>query len=186
MQQHRNTVDEVADQETPEPAASSATLMKTDTFEGFFRANYRKLVAFTMALGASHEIADDVVAETMAVMYSKWSMLSEIRSPLAYAKKVAHRTLLAEWNRRHRRRELPTDQVPYDRPEPPVAADLEMMVKGAVAALPSAQQKIVALKLDGWDVQEIAELLGITRSTVRVHLMNARQRLHRELEPEPR
>ena len=68
--------------------------------------------------------------------------------------------------------------------DPPPGADLDLLA--AVAALPRAQRAAVALfYLEDRPVAEVAELMGCSESTVKVHLHRARARLAAALALDP-
>jgi RNA polymerase sigma-70 factor (ECF subfamily) len=61
-------------------------------------------------------------------------------------------------------------------------AELQQKLAGCLARLPKRQAEVFVLsRMEGLKAEEIAELLGCSHQTVRVHLHRAMKRLAREL-----
>ena len=81
-----------------------------------------------------------------------------------------------------RRRRRMAGPLPEDLPAPPVT-DLGLWER--VAALPEKQRAVVHLHYaEGYSVQEIAEVLGVTASAVKMRLARAREALRQAWEVE--
>ncbi|MCB9849722.1 MAG: RNA polymerase sigma factor [Phycisphaerales bacterium] len=74
------------------------------------------------------------------------------------------------------------DSAPPQAHELVAGAELNDRVRAAIAALPERQQSVLVLRhLEELSYPEIAELLGMSESTVRVQVRNARESLCRML-----
>jgi RNA polymerase sigma-70 factor (ECF subfamily) len=148
-------------------------------FEAFFKTNYRPLVWTLMRMGATTAEAEDVLQETMLLIYGRWS---EIKEPLGFARVAAVRALL----RTKRRSQDLTSRlaaggwlpVPWEEAKLESADGTEVRaVLDLISRLPAKQREVMALTFDGYTANEIAKMLQIKVSTVGVHLHRARQAL---------
>lgn len=115
----------------------------------------------------------DATAAALAWAWEHRSRLRSLTSPVAYLYRVGQSAS------RQRRSPLVVERPAAS--DPLVEPDLERVLGG----LPE-RQRVVLLLVDGadWTHAEVAELLGIRRSTVEQHLERARQRVRRELKVE--
>jgi RNA polymerase sigma-70 factor (ECF subfamily) len=141
-----------------------------DQIEQLFQVEAARLWrAVLVYVGGRREVADDVVAEAFAraIVYQ-----GEIRRPIGWLYQVAFRLAAAEM-----RREGWAD----DEPAPIVGPPEVLGVFDALRRLPPKQRVAVVLHHEvDLPVREIAERMGISAATVRVHLHRGRNRL-REL-----
>ena len=73
--------------------------------------------------------------------------------------------------------------ISKERPEGSLrASELQQKLSGCLAKLPKRQAEVFVLsRLEGLKTEKVAELLGCSQRTVRVHLHRAVKRLAREL-----
>jgi DNA-directed RNA polymerase specialized sigma24 family protein len=117
-----------------------------------------------------YERGGEAVAEALAYAWERWDQVSTIEKPVAYLYRVGQ-------SRTRRRRVRAT----YDSPvhtqlmyEPGLAA--------AMASLPRRQRTAVFLVHGlGWTHYEVAELMGVTRTTVEKHLERGLARLRQTM-----
>jgi RNA polymerase sigma-70 factor (ECF subfamily) len=129
---------------------------------------YRSLYAYT---GGRRDISEDAMVEAFARAISEGE---RVRDPAAWLYRTAFRLAAAEL-KEDRRREQHHEEVAEPPPEPPAG------VLRAVKTLSSQQRSAVVLHyLADLPVQEVANRMGVTTATVKVHLFRARRRL-REL-----
>jgi DNA-directed RNA polymerase specialized sigma24 family protein len=140
-------------------------------FEAFFAENEPRLRrALVAAYG--NERGREATAEALAWACEHWSRMADVEHPVAYLFTVGRSR-----TRPRRRRWL------VGRPEPGADRPVEPGLAAALAAL-SEQQRVVVVLVHGygWTHQEVADLLGVTRSTVQQHLERGLARLRAELE----
>jgi RNA polymerase sigma factor (sigma-70 family) len=155
-----------------EPIASAPP-----TFDDFFRAEYRRVVGLTLVLCGRRAIAEELAQDAFVQAYRRWDRISAYDDPGAWVRRVA--VNLATSSLRRRTREVRaltrlagrrTDAVS----EPRVDGDFWP----AVRALPRRQAQCVALRyLEDRSIDDIAAVLDINPTTVRVHLHAARTSL---------
>jgi DNA-directed RNA polymerase specialized sigma24 family protein len=140
-------------------------------FTTFFEDVEPRLRHALVAAYGSHA-GSDAVAEALAWAYEHWDRMQGIQSPVAYLFRVG------QTRTRRSRRSLPLATPDVESHEPEVEPGLEPLVR----ALPQQQRVSVLLvhRLD-WTHAEVAELLGISPSTVATHVSRALDALRRGL-----
>jgi RNA polymerase sigma factor (sigma-70 family) len=110
------------------------------------------------------EVGAEAAAEAMAYAFENWDRLSQMINPAGYVYRVGQTAA-----RRVRR---PLRKCPS--PSPTELPDIEPGLVPALHAL-SEQQRTVVLLVVGfsWRQSEVAELLGLSGSTVHAHLERA-------------
>lgn len=156
-----------------------------DAFEQFFRDEYRGLVVFVERYGAQPADAEDVACEVMDQARRRWS---ELRNPRNWVRKAASHEFLKEKQRTEKRaqyaRLLAADRHHHDGPTGTATEGWEH-VRQSLARLPPTQRMVMALTVDGYKPEEIAELLGKPPDTVRSNLREARRKLRTWLDDQP-
>ena len=157
--------------------------MSTDTdlgFEEFVHARLPRLLRFGRALTGDENAAADLVQDALERTLPRWSrVIAGEGDPEAYVRRVMVTRNVSLWRRV--RRERLTDAVPDTGArdaEPP----WESAVWQAVAALPAKQRTVMALRYyDDLSEAEIAEVLGVSRGTVKSQASRAREALRAAL-----
>lgn len=144
-----------------------------ESFDAFARrAEQRLSIALCAAYGP--EIGAEATAEALAYAWEHWDRLAEMVNPLGYLYRVGQSK-----SRRFRWRRPPIA------PEPESTGEV-VVEPGLLAALRklSSQQRtaVVLINSYDWTQQEVADLLGISRSSVQTHHERGMQRLRRALE----
>jgi RNA polymerase sigma-70 factor (ECF subfamily) len=140
-------------------------------FELLFRRDgqgvWRTIYAFA---GGRRDVAEEAVAEAFARAIAH---AGGIRDPLPWIYRTAFR-LAAEELRRERRRTTEAREASVDPPE------LGELMRALRQLSPNQRAAIVLRFEEGFTVEEVAERMGVTSPTVRVHIHRGRKRL-REL-----
>jgi RNA polymerase sigma-70 factor (ECF subfamily) len=132
---------------------------------------WRSLLGFT----GDPELAKDAMAEAFAQAMGRGD---SIRHQGRWVWRAAFRIASGEMKQRSQRRPLKDDRS-YEMPEP--ATDLLRLLR----QLSPRQRAVIILHFyAGHSTREIAEILGSTTGTVRVHMSQGRRRLRRLLEME--
>ncbi len=167
-----------------EPSApDEATLveLRSAAFEDFFRREYRAMVALAAAVSGSPHTAEDLAQEAMVRARQHWDRIGAFDKPGTWVRRV---TINLSINSRRRvAREARTRLAWGERREPaeqPQGLDPDLL--DALRALSPHQRGAVALHyLEDRSTPEIADLLGCSESTARVHLHRGRQALAQHL-----
>jgi RNA polymerase sigma factor (sigma-70 family) len=122
-------------------------------------------------------LAEDVAAEAFARLWSRWGEIRGADHAGGFVFKTAMRLCRREVGRR-RRSAVPSSTAVDD-----VERALERHEVGAaLASLPLRQRQAVVLRdWAGFATRDVARLLSMKESTVRVHLARARERLRERL-----
>ena len=148
-------------------------------FAEFYAA--RKDTVFRAALVAvgQRAAAEDAVAEAFTRAYERWRTVQNHPNPTAWVIKTALNTHRSSW-RRWRRERL--DAVPDRAAADPTPTALSADLLRVLLDLPTRQRQVVALRvLADLSAEETATILGITPSTVGVHLHRAMSWLREQL-----
>ena len=157
-----------------------------DQFRAFYMDQVPRLVSMLMALGASLDLATDLVQETMIVAFRRWTA---IRNPFAWVRKVARRKLYAHFGRSRHNSGIQVDAIHDGQLLLRSSSSIdEWVARHAIlevlAGLPSRQREVMTLTLDGHQPAEIADMIGIEPQAVRASLLKARRAVRKRLSGE--
>jgi RNA polymerase sigma-70 factor (ECF subfamily) len=147
-------------------------------FDEFFRSEYPLLIGFLQKIGFEREQAKDAAAEAMTGAYESWARIDR---PRAWVRKVACR-IASEQARRAREGPLKAvaggwaSATHYEVDVVELNEEQDLLLR-LLRQLPRQQRLVMAWHLDGFDSNEISELLGRPPATVRSTLRHARDRL---------
>jgi RNA polymerase sigma-70 factor, ECF subfamily len=150
-------------------------------FEDFYLKHFDTVARAIHMATESREESMDIAQEAFVRTWARWGRLRRNQSPLPFTLTVARNLATSRVRQviRHRRAiaRMPSSD---EMPEGSMAAGLE--VREALAELPDRQRWAVVLcDLIGLSSPEAASIVGVTPSTLRVHLARARDRLRRAL-----
>ena len=145
-----------------------------------------KLYRFALSFTRRTDEAEDVVQEVGMKMWERRDELDALRSVEAYAMSAVRNRCLdyarsphhhtEEWIESH---DTAHEQTPYKSLE---QADMAAFVRRLIERLPEQQQMVIRLRdVEGYELDEISEILGISEGTVRTNLSRARQKIREEL-----
>ncbi|MEF3405724.1 RNA polymerase sigma factor [Agromyces sp. CCNWLW203] len=163
----------------PEPAdASSTTSAETAWFTDVVREHSTALVRYFARRGPRQD-AEDLAAEVFA---TAWRRRADVprEAVLPWLYRTAGFTLA---NGRRKHVDLPVDEVPETgsvriEHDPELSALFDAELRGALESVGERDRRILLLHAwEGLDGQELAEVLGISRSGADAALSRARKRL---------
>lgn len=140
------------------------------------------MLAVTMGLTRRRGEAEEVTQEAFYRAYRDWDRVGRMDHPGAWTRRVALNLAVGRWRRfrveaRALLRLTPAIEAPA--PDEPESARFWE----AVRALPDRQAQAIALTyVEDLDAESVGQILGISASTVRVHLSRARATLAKRLE----
>ncbi|MFI9275770.1 SigE family RNA polymerase sigma factor [Kitasatospora sp. NPDC052896] len=147
-------------------------------FGEFVRQRSAALFRTAYLLTGSRERAEDLVQEGLEKAYRHWRRICATDSPEAYVRRIVVNLANDSWRSRRRAGEC-TELV--DRPvgeDPYLLVDLRDELVHALHALPMGMRTAVVLYyLHDMDDQQIAEVQGVSPSTVRSQLARALAKL---------
>jgi RNA polymerase sigma-70 factor (ECF subfamily) len=135
-----------------------------DSFSEFVKSNERRLRE-SLSAACGDQVGRDAAAEALEYGWENWDRVRDMENPAGYLFKVG---------RGRGRRMLSRSRPLFDRVDPVRLPDVEPKLPEALARLSERQRMIVILiHCDQWTQGEVAELLGLSRSSVRNHLDRA-------------
>jgi RNA polymerase sigma-70 factor, ECF subfamily len=130
---------------------------------------WRAVFAFTR----DRALTSDAVAEAFAQCLRRGA---DVREPRAWIWRASFRIAAGELKERDRWRPLPEAW------DPPAPGEPVKLLSAIGRLAPRQRAALILRHYAGYDVGEIASLLGLARATVRVHLSRGRRRLRTLLE----
>jgi RNA polymerase sigma factor (sigma-70 family) len=148
-------------------------------FEGFYRAEFRAVVAVVHSLTGRRDVAEEIAQDAFVITHDRWSRVAGYDRPGDFVRRVAlNRALSALRRRGAEHRALERWQGRAAAPPDDVRADDETGLWAAVRRLPARQAQAVALLyVEDQPIPRIAEILGCSENTVKTHLKRARATL---------
>jgi RNA polymerase sigma-70 factor (ECF subfamily) len=148
---------------------------KADSFEDFFRGEYRDVLGLAYVLSGSWPTAEELTMDAFEVAFRDWPRIARLDKPGAWVRKVVSNAAVSRFRRlgaARRAAERMADDARLD--DSREGAE----VWDAVRRLPTRQAQVTALTyLSGYARAEVADLLGISEESVKTHLERARRRL---------
>jgi RNA polymerase sigma factor (sigma-70 family) len=156
-------------------------------FRGLYDRNYAKVLGYALRRADSRDDAMDVVAETFLVAWRRLDGVPDGERALLWLYGTARRVLANQVRSSTRQRRVADRLAQLPAPPALLQADdgLSAAIGGAFRRLSDSDREL--LLLTGWeelDAAQIAEVIGVTRGSVRVRLHRARARFSKELERE--
>ncbi len=139
-----------------------------EAFAEFVRARAPGLYRYAYLLAANAHDADDLVQEALIRLRGAWPRIQRKDDPTGYARTTIARLHVSFWRRRRRESVVPEvpERMVDDRGYGD--ADRRAAVLRALAALPARQRAVVVLRFyENLTEEQIADVLGISRGTVR-------------------
>jgi RNA polymerase sigma factor (sigma-70 family) len=154
--------------------------------ESLFRAAYDDLVRAAYALLGNHADTEDAAQNSFHKLMLAWARIGGLPTAgeqRAYLTRIMINEALQILRLPHRKwerigvaaGEQGVHQEPLDESEQ-AREDLRLVWK-AIGKMPATRREVVILHAAGYEYEEIAARLGISESTVRSHISNARQQL---------
>ncbi len=147
---------------TPAPGAGR-------DFEEFYVDHHRELARLAYLATGDHEIADDIAAEALLVIWKKWDRIGEIEHPTAYVRRTVLNIATSTIRSRVReRRGLVALVSRLEQHAPATDGAAVLDVRAALLELPPGRRACVILRyaLD-LSVEEVAATLQIRVGTVK-------------------
>ncbi len=162
---------------------SSARLSAKPSETQKLRDDHRALTALVARQLGGSEV-EDIVAEAFLRFLERNTEANELESPRAYLLSIARNLVYGEIRRRIRQRRVfePFDPSEDESvgPESPAACAAVLEVESILARLSELDRRAFILrKVEGFELEQIAETLGISRSTTQRRVASAGEFLRR-------
>lgn len=143
-----------------------------------------KLFRLALRITSNREEAEDIVQDTLMKLWNQRNEWSAIRNMETYSMTVCRNLALDAINKRERQN-ISLDETAHDQPDSSRMQDEVLMrqqqmdrIRAIIQQLPEKQRTIILLRdIEEKSYQEIAEIMGINLSDVKVNLFRARQTL---------
>ena len=153
-------------------SAQQATRLE-DEYAAFYLAEFPQVVRTSYLIVHDRQGAEDVAQEAFIQLLAHWAKVSKYERPEAWVRRVAIR-IAARSARREQRR--PT--VEHGSVSTPDFAPQDLDLLMAIKRLPARQRAAVALfYFEDLPLSEVADILGCSHATAKVHVFKARSRL---------
>jgi RNA polymerase sigma-70 factor, ECF subfamily len=171
----------IARQMTSADARLVAQIRRGDAEAGrrLVRDHYLGVYRYLFYLTGNPESAADLTQETFLHAWRSLDTLDEQTVLRPWLHRIAHRLFLEAL--RSRRPSVSLESL-AELPEPGAAAFTEAVeLRALIGQLPLEEREMVVLHyLEGYNSEEIAQIMGVPAGTVRYRLYEARARLRRE------
>jgi RNA polymerase sigma-70 factor (sigma-E family) len=150
------------------------------TYRAFATEATPALFRSAWLLSGDWHLAEDLVQDCLARMYTAWPGIGRIDNPAAYAHTVLVRQFLSH-RRRRSSTERPSERLPEVGANTP-DTDLRLALSAALAQLPDRDRAVVVLRyLADRSVEQVAIDLGRSPGAVRIQAMRALAKLRAQL-----
>lgn len=137
-----------------------------EAFRAFFRAEFGHVVRRLTIVTGSRETAEDSAQEAFVKLYARWRKVSGYENPQAWVRTVATRIALRAVGRKSGSL---VESVPAG------TSEERLDLRSAITQLTPRQRAAVILHyFDDLPIDQIADAIGCSASTVKVHLHRAR------------
>lgn len=167
----------------PEPIPhSQESTVVYESFESFYREEFKSVVGLAFALSGSRLGAEDLAQEAFIKAHERWNRISKYDKPGAWVRRIVANLAISGFRRRSAEKKALSrlagrrqESIPELEPED---EEFWQMVRD----LPRRQAQATALfYIEDRSVAEIAEILECSTSTAKVHLHRGRQALGAKL-----
>ncbi len=149
-----------------------------ESFESFYRREFRPMVALAFALSGSRLAAEDLAQEAMMVAHRRWAEVARLERPDAWVRRVVSNMSVSAYRKRASEARALARLAGRRQEVLPAMEPADDEFWKAVRALPTRQAQALALHyLEDLPVAEIAEVLDCSPSTAKVHLFRGRKNL---------
>ncbi len=167
----------------PDPVPRNEELaVSHESFESFYRREFREVVGLAYALSGSRLGAEDLAQEAFIAAHERWDRIGGYDKPGAWVRRVVANKAVSGFRRKAAEaKALARLAGQRHQPLPELEAPDEEFWR-MVRKLPDRQAQSIALfYIEDRPVAEIAEILDCAPSTAKVHLFRGRQALARKL-----
>ena len=141
-----------------------------------------KLFRLALRITSNREEAEDIVQDTLIKLWNQRDEWSAIQNMETYSMTVCRNLALDSLNKRERQN-ISLDETVHDQPDISRTQDEALIrqqqmdsIQAIIQQLPEKQRTIILLRdIEEKSYQEIADIMGVSLSDVKVNLFRARQ-----------
>jgi RNA polymerase sigma factor (sigma-70 family) len=161
---------------------ANTTVGAVEDFDRFYAREFPQMVNIAYAVSGSRMAAEDLAQEAMIAAYRRWDEIGRLDRPGAWVRRVVLNRAASAYHRHMAEARALLRLAPL-RGEPPAELSVETdEFWGAVRRLPRRQAQAVVLHyLEESPLADIADAMGCSENTVKVHLFRGRRSLAESL-----
>src|SRR6188472_4188402 len=147
-------------------------------FHEFVAARSASLFRTALLMVGDHQLAQDLLQESLVKTYVAWPRLRDVSSAEAYTRKTIVTTAIS-WRRRRSFHERPTDVLPDTAvPDPGEAVTTHASMVAHLRTLPPRQRAAIVLRYyEDLSEAQTAEVMGCSVGTVKAQVSTGLGRL---------
>lgn len=149
------------------------------SFEQIYDTYYNKIFRVCMGYVNDHDWAQDITQETFITV---WQKLAQFRNESAIGTwifRIASNNCLRQMERQKR---MPRAEMPFqleDKSPPDTERQVQLLYH-YIAELPEIDRIIISLELEGIKQAEIATIVGLSESNIRVKIYRIKEKLYQK------
>jgi RNA polymerase sigma-70 factor (ECF subfamily) len=151
------------------------------TFDAIYQTYWQKIYRLCLGYVNDHAMAQDLAQETFVVVWKQLHTFRGESSVGTWIFRIATNTCLRQIERKNRN--IHTD-LPIDLPmqeTPDIEEQIQLLYK-SIAELPEIDRIIISLELEDIKQTEIAAVVGLSESNVRVKIHRIKEKLTQKLQ----
>ncbi len=154
-------------------------------FTEFVTARSASLFRTAYLVVGDHQLAQDLLQESLVKTYVAWPRILDVAKAEAYARRTVVTTAIS-WRRRRSFHERPVDVVPeVEAPDKVEALAIHAVLMAQLQCLPARQRAAIVLRFyEDLSEQDTADLLGCSVGTVKSQVSTGLRRLRERLGPD--
>lgn len=167
--------------------------MEEELFNNIFSSYYKSLLSFIYNYIGSIEEARDIAQEVFLAIFKNYEKLKNKEKLKSWIFKIATNKVISFLRWKRIRKILSLDNPPQETKDYfknliDNSTNIEHFffkteeIKRILNKLTEKEKLIILLRAQGFEIKEIASIIGINSSTVKVHIFNARNKIKDDLE----
>lgn len=149
------------------------------SFEEIYNTYYNKIFRLCMGYVNDHEWAQDITQETFITVWQKLAQFKMESAIGTWIFRIASNNCLRQIERQKR---MPKAEMPFqleDQQQPDVEGQVQLLYK-YIAELPEIDRIIISLELEDVKQAEIASIVGLSESNIRVRIYRIKEKLYQK------
>lgn len=149
-------------------------------FRKIFNIYYKLIYHYSLRFLKQHEDTEELVQEAFILLYLNREKIEDAAAVYPYLFTITKRLVISSFRKKiiESKFEVHLQNIwkeeNYDTEESLASRELSYFLDRAIASLPEKQKEVYAMnKLEGLSYQEIADKIGISKNTVKNHLITA-------------
>ncbi|WP_270087881.1 RNA polymerase sigma factor [Sphingobacterium sp. SYP-B4668] len=149
-------------------------------FRKIFNIYYKLIYRYSLRFLKQHEDTEELVQEVFILLYLNREKIEDAAAVYPYLFTITKRLVISSFRKKiiESKFEVHLQNIwkeeDYDTEESLASRELSYFLDRAIASLPEKQKEVYAMnKLEGLSYQEIADKIGISKNTVKNHLITA-------------